>query len=271
MAKQLYEKFEGGQVTDDMLAEASVLFNENYGIWGNEAAKLGAFAKPGSRVRLSKDRLRCQYLPEGAACSYVRVTVDGHLAGNAFACRWISNGRTVCWITQLVVHLDFRERGLACGLLNQLREDDDDIYGLMSSHPAACMAAAKVFGSKVHVALTIVIGTKFVTDSINLVNLDFIRKYTEAVMKVSPISYVKDAKLRGSLFDPGDTSGRISSVDTNFFVDHAEPLEALAWVRQEFEWPLGELLEGNEFVIILEVRRRARSRSRSASRAQSAA
>ncbi|KAJ8098965.1 hypothetical protein POJ06DRAFT_270041 [Lipomyces tetrasporus] len=254
MAKQLYEKFEGGQVTDDMLAEASVLFNENYGIWVNEAAKLGAFAKPGSRVRLSKDRLRCQCLPEGAACSYVRVTVDGHLAGNAFACRWISNGRTVCWITQLVVHLDFRERGLACGLLNQLREDDDDIYGLISSHPAACMAAAKVFGN-----------------SINLVNLDFIRKYTEAVMKVSPISYVKDAKLRGSLFDPGDTSGRISSVDTNFFVDHAEPLEALAWVRQEFEWPLGELLEGNEFVIILEVRRRARSRSRSASRAQSAA
>ncbi|KAK9322281.1 hypothetical protein V1517DRAFT_339006 [Lipomyces orientalis] len=253
MAKQLYEKFEGGQVTDDMLAEASVLFNENYGIWGIDAAKLGPFAKPGSRVRLSKDRLRCQCLPEGAACSYVRVTVDGHLAGNAFACRWISNDKTVCWITQLVVHLDFRERGLACGLLNQLREDDDDIYGLMSSHPAACMAAAKVFGN-----------------SINLVDLDFIRKYTEAVMRVSPISYVKDAKLRGSLFDPGDTSGRISSVDTNFFVDHAEPLEALAWVRQELEWPLGELLEGNEFVIILEVRRRARSRFRSASRAQSA-
>ncbi|KAK9482252.1 hypothetical protein V1527DRAFT_455218 [Lipomyces starkeyi] len=254
MAKQLYEKFEGVQVTDDMLAESSVLFNENYGIWGNDAAKLGPFAKPGSRVRLSKDRLRGQCLPEGAACSYVRVTVDGHLAGNAFACRWISNGKTVCWITQLVVHHDFRERGLASGLLNQLREDDDDIYGLMSSHPAACMAAAKVFGN-----------------SINLVNLDFIRKYAEAVMKVSPISYVKDAKLRGSLFDPGDTSGRISCVDSNFFVDHAEPLEALAWVRQEFEWPLGELLEGNEFVIILEVRHRARSRSRSASRAQFAA
>ncbi|KAK9357450.1 hypothetical protein V1504DRAFT_472055 [Lipomyces starkeyi] len=196
MAKQLYESS-----------------RENYGIWGKDAAKLGPFAQPGSRVRLSKDRLRGQYLPDGATCSYVRVTVDGHLAGNAFACRWISNGKI---------------------------EVDDDIYGLMSSHPAACMAAAKVFGN-----------------SINLVNIDCIRKYAEAVMKVSPISYVKGAKLCGSLFDPGDTSGRISSVDTNFFVDHAESLEALAWVRQEREWPLGELLEGIEFVIILEVRRRA--------------
>ena len=34
------------------------------------------------------------------------------------------------------------------GLLNQLRHYDDDIYGLMSSHPAACLAAAKAFGSK---------------------------------------------------------------------------------------------------------------------------
>ena len=77
----------------------------------------------------------------------MRVTVDGRLAGNAFACRWRYKNKTVCWITQLVVHQDYRERGLAMGLLNQLRQHDDDIYGLMSSHPAACLAAAKAFGS----------------------------------------------------------------------------------------------------------------------------
>lgn len=31
---------------------------------------------------------------------------------------------------------------------NQLRHEDDDIYGIVSSHPAACLAAAKAFGSK---------------------------------------------------------------------------------------------------------------------------
>lgn len=58
--------------------------------------------------------------------------------------------------------------------------------------------------------------------------ISFIRDNAEAIMKVSPISYVKDAELRGSLFAPQDMSGAVSSVYTKFFVDHTEPLEALA-------------------------------------------
>ncbi len=141
-------------------------------------------------MRLSKDRLRAQYL---APCSYVRVTVEDRLSGNAFACRWIYNGKTVCWVTQLVVHSDFRERGLAVGLLNLLRQDNDDIYGIMSSHPAACLAAVR-------------------HRWINAVPVGFIRDNAEPAMKASPISYVKDAELRGSLFNPKDTSGVVSSV-----------------------------------------------------------
>jgi hypothetical protein len=58
--------------------------------------------------------------------------------------RW----KTVCWITQLVVHRDYRERSLAKGLLSELMEANDDIYGVMSSHLAACLATAKAFGGK---------------------------------------------------------------------------------------------------------------------------
>jgi len=101
----------------------------------------------GSRVRLSKERLRNEYLPPGIS-SYVRVSVNGHLAGNAFACRWTVDGNTVCWVTQLVVDYDYRERGLAAALLNEIKEDGDYAYGVMSSHPAACLAAAKAFGSE---------------------------------------------------------------------------------------------------------------------------
>lgn len=100
-------------------------------------------------------------------------------------------------------------------------------------------------------------------------DVGFIRDNAEAIIKVSPISYVKDAELRGSLFDPDDTSGAISSVNTKFFVDHTEPLEALSWVREGLDWPLGELLDGYEFLIMIKVRRRDRSRSRSTSRPQS--
>jgi hypothetical protein len=34
MGKQIFERFDGREVTDDMLCEAAQLFNENYGTWG---------------------------------------------------------------------------------------------------------------------------------------------------------------------------------------------------------------------------------------------
>ena len=88
-------------------------------------------------------------------------------------------------------------------------------------------------------------------------------------MRLSPISYIKDAELCGSLFDPKDTSGAHSPVNTKFFVDYTEPLEALAWVREGLDWPLGELLDGYEFLYILAVRRRDRLRSQPSSRPHS--
>jgi hypothetical protein len=101
---------------------------------------------------------------------------------------------------------------------------------------------------------------------INAARLDFIREHAKAIIEVSPIDYVKNAKLCGSLFDPEDKSSIISSADTGFFVDHTEPLEALTRVREALNWPLGDLLEGYEFFLMLEVRRRPRSRARLVSR-----
>lgn len=151
------------------------------------------------------------------------------------------------------------------GLLNQLKDYDDDIYGLMSSHPAACLAAAKAFGIK-RIFIFVVNLMLNIIDSINTVRLDFIKEHAEEVMRASPIRYVKDAKLRGSVFNPEDANGLVSSVDTGFWVDHTEPGEALAWARDIVDWPLGELHDGHEFLLILEVRRRIRFRSRSTSR-----
>lgn len=187
--------------------------------------------------------------------------MDGSLAGNAFACRWAYDNKTACWVTQLVVHQDYRERGLATGLLNQLRHYHDDIYGLMSSHPAACLAAAKAFGSK-RIFVFVVNLILNVTGSINTVQLNFIKEHAEEMMKASLIRYAKEAKLRGRLFNPEDFSELVSSIDTGFWVDHTEPLEALGWARDTVDWPLGELHDGHEFLLVLEVRRRTRSRSR---------
>lgn len=43
--------------------------------------------------------------------------------------------------------------------------------------------------------------------------------HAEEIMKASPIRYVKEAKLRGSLFNSEDASGLVSSVDTSFWIE----------------------------------------------------
>ena len=106
----------------------------------------------GKPVKLNVRRLREQYLPtstdQSGGSFYSRVILDGKLVGHAFGCRWTCKGETVCWITQLVVHRSHRGNKLATTLLRTLRKDHDNIYGVMSSHPAACLAAVKAFGSK---------------------------------------------------------------------------------------------------------------------------
>jgi hypothetical protein len=70
-------------------------------------------------------------------------------------------------------------------------------------------------------------------------------------MKASPIPYIKNAKLSGTLFDSDDSTGLVSGVNTGFFVDHEEPLEALELVKQYWQWPLGDLPDGQEYLLIL--------------------
>jgi len=164
---EIFKEFESKDVTDEMLAEAARLFSEHYGTWdtpdGRPGGKRGMLlcryvvvsehckwltSAQGTRVKLNATRLRRDYLPDGVPCPYVTVHIDNILAGNAFACRWTYQGRQVCWVTQLVVHDEFRERRLATRLLEKLRKKDDEIFGIMSSHPAALIAIAKACAGK---------------------------------------------------------------------------------------------------------------------------
>lgn len=110
------------------------------------------------------------------------------------------------------------------------------------------------------------IETKRWVASTGAIPLDFTRLHAQAILGASPVRYVREARLRGSLFDEGDLTGLISAVDTGFFVDHEEPLDALHFVREEMDWPLGDLLDGHEFILIVQAKHRAGSRSRSVRR-----
>lgn len=75
------------------------------------------------------------------------------------------------------------------------------------------------------------------------------------MLSSSPVSYLKSAELRGSVFQPDTQGDLVSSVFTNFPVDHQEPLEVLQKWEEDHQtkWPLGVLLEGHEFFCVVPI------------------
>jgi GNAT superfamily N-acetyltransferase len=111
-------------------------------------------------VRLGPAALRAQCFPDPAAGMLALCTVDDEVVGHAFAAVWDYDGlqgphalnathphedAKICWITQLVVRHEYRERGIATSLLRLLPGPDFKVsaFGLASSHPAACLALLK--------------------------------------------------------------------------------------------------------------------------------
>ncbi|KAK0655495.1 hypothetical protein B0T16DRAFT_315221 [Cercophora newfieldiana] len=244
---KIFREFESKDVTDDMLDDAARLFSEHYGIWDTPDGCRGG--KRGIILCHERDSTPRGLPPQGVPCVYVSLHTDDALAGHLLACRWIYQGRQVCWVTQLVVHHRWRERRIATRLLEKLRKKDDDIFGIMSSHPAALIAMAKACADF----------------PFPQVPTSFMETHASGVMASSPIAYIKDAKLCGSLFQPGTASDTslVSGADTNFFVNHDEPLKALRWLEKEGVWTLGDVPDRREFLLVFDTpRRRSRSLSR---------
>ena len=66
------------------------------------------------------------------------------------------------------------------------------------------------------------------------------------------ITYVREARVRGTLFGDNVKDGAVSCADTQFWVDHKEPSEALKLVKEkEIVWLFGELQEGHEFLVLV--------------------
>jgi len=117
---------------------------------------------------MSASKLAAQCL--GSPVNTVLVTChEGNsLVGHAFATTWDYEGGnclgtfinhhltdpgsgTVCWITQLVVSSDHRQRGIATVLLGCLKGPNHTAFGLVSSHPAACLALCKIASAFYHI------------------------------------------------------------------------------------------------------------------------
>ena len=87
--------------------------------------------------------------------------------------------------------------------------------------------------------------------SIDGIDTEYCRLNAKKILACTPVSYLKNLQLHGSLFEENCTTGAVSSVNTSFYVDHMEPLDALRRYQEANRWILGELLDGHEFLIIL--------------------
>ncbi|KAG2147806.1 uncharacterized protein EDB93DRAFT_1240545 [Suillus bovinus] len=217
------------KVSEDTLKSCADLFSSDYGIWGDQASTI-------SKYTLAENTLLVTY--------YIQVdpleSEPPKLYGHAFATVWGYSKHKVGWVTQLVVDKAVRQCYIATQLLQTLKFhtlfSSVNIVGLASSHPAACNALAK-----------------YAAANIKDVNLDFIREHAKGVLESLPISYVKAAQLRGTLFEDNCNNRAISSVYTEFYVDHAEPLAVLEQYKKKGPWCLGELLDGHEFLAIFPI------------------
>ena len=84
------------------------------------------------------------------------------------------------------------------------------------------------------------------------IDLDFIRQRAREIVTGSPVRYIQYGALHGSLFNAMVNDTTVSSIDTSFFIDLTEPLKTLEIVQRRNGWPLGELLEGHEFLLVIE-------------------
>ncbi|KAJ7596198.1 hypothetical protein C8J56DRAFT_1160405 [Mycena floridula] len=220
-------------VTEEQLVECSKLFSENYGTWGPKAAE----SREGKRVRMAPSVVKSTYFGDAGKSLLATCSANGELVGHAFATCWDYEEGRVCWVTQLVVRSNHRRKGIATLLLGLLPSDGLKLFGIASGHPAALLA---------------LIRAKCPGVDIRDLDMLLMAEMLPGILSTSPVEYLKSAKLCGSLFDEEDTLGTICALDTRFFVNQDEALQAL----REFEktrgtWPLGKLLDGMEFVVLV--------------------
>jgi hypothetical protein len=209
-----YTMYPGHFVPSEVLKSCADNFSNYYGVWQDKAK---------GRVKMSAKMIATNNLSDPSSFAVVAFDLaQGIAVGHAFFTAFKSAPfERVVWITQLVVCSEYRGRKIAQTILHTALGTTCDCAGLVSSHPYAVLALEKAFNAKCSPIM--------------------IRAYASSILANSAISYLKDK--------PVIVEGSLCVVNTDFSVDHEEPLAALAALGAG--WALGELPDGHEFLAIV--------------------
>lgn len=206
----------GDQVSSALLAECSALFSAQYGVWSDHAP-----FRPGERIRMSPERIGTLLGIPGSGIATARVR--GQLIAYATALRGeIRERGRITWVTQLVVHEDYRHQAVAKRLLHSLWSFSDGFgWGLVTANPYAVRALEKATRRRCD------------PEAIRA-NLGVLQQFGESI----PYIAGKSARV-------GDGESRI---DTQFFVDHSQLGRMMENAGRAERWQMGEIGEGEEWL-----------------------
>ena len=210
-----FECYDGPTASEELLQECSDLFGGHYGIWGPHGVK------PGQPVRQPLNCVKA-LLKSGDARLAIARSADQLVAYAAAVQPTVSDNGKISWVTQLVVHADFRKQGIATRLLFAFWQFSDHFaWGLVTANPFAVRALEKATrrrvqpsraSSSVDVVLQAGLGIPYITSDIHVVCAD-----------------------------------GCSLINTKFFIDHNGVPEMVRQASEDESWLLGELPEGWEW------------------------
>jgi 2-polyprenyl-3-methyl-5-hydroxy-6-metoxy-1,4-benzoquinol methylase/GNAT superfamily N-acetyltransferase len=143
-------KLESELYNADLFKEMSNLYSNHYGFWGKTSENFG------KRIKLSPSHIR-KWTKD--ANSYIATARDDDkLIGYAIAIQAyknkVENTNRISWITQLVVHQDYRQHGIGKELLFSFWGFSTYYaWGIMSSNPYAIRALEKATYRRVEPAI----------------------------------------------------------------------------------------------------------------------
>jgi hypothetical protein len=204
----IYTIIPNSKINTDLLTICSNLFSNHYGIWSSKGVK------PGERVKMGIQGLKKNCCFDNN-CGVVIAKLNDNTVGHAFFYKFYDEiiGK-ICWITQLVVDTNVRNRGIAKNLIHNAFDPDCCTCGLVTSHPYAIRSLEKATGYKCVPEVIL---------------------YLTPFLLKSNIPYILNKTVSNT------------TINTEFFVDHTNVLKIIEEEKNNNNWVLGDLPEGYEY------------------------
>lgn len=212
-----YSRLPSGEVCEKELEECSRLYSNHYGLRSKNAPSL-----PQKQIKLSASKIRL-WLNNNATLYLAKL--KGDLVGYAIAITITEeNHGQVSWVTQLVIHEDYRKQNIAKTLLFSIWGlSNYYAWGILTANPYAVRALEKATRRRCNPER--IFRDKETLFKIGYNNLPYVESNTEI-----------------------DVSRTISKINTKFFVDHSLAEEMIEKATAKTApWLLGRIEEGWEW------------------------